>query len=54
LIALLSLPFAYKAVRGSFSYNEMNKIIPAMANNVIVVLLTQALIGIGYILATVF
>jgi 1,4-dihydroxy-2-naphthoate octaprenyltransferase len=54
LIALLSLPFAYKAVRGSYSYNEMHKIIPAMANNVIVVLLTQALIGIGYILATVF
>jgi len=54
LIALLTLPFAYKAVRGSFSYDEMHKIVPAMANNVIVVLLTQALIGIGYILATVF
>jgi 1,4-dihydroxy-2-naphthoate polyprenyltransferase len=54
LIALLSLPFAYKAIRGSFNYDDMQKIVPAMANNVIVVLLTQALIGIGYILATVF
>jgi 1,4-dihydroxy-2-naphthoate polyprenyltransferase len=54
LIALLSLPFAYKAIRGSFHYDELHKIIPAMANNVIVVLLTQALIGIGYILATIF
>jgi len=32
----------------------MDKLVPAMANNVQVVLLTQLLLGIGYILATVF
>ena len=31
----------------------MNRLMPAMANNVLVVLLTQLLLGIGYILATV-
>ena len=30
------------------------KLVPAMANNVLVVLLTQLLLGIGYILARVF
>ena len=53
LIALLTLPLAYKAVRGSFGYNQMSKILPAMANNVLVVILTQALLGIGYILGKV-
>jgi 1,4-dihydroxy-2-naphthoate polyprenyltransferase len=53
LIALLTLPLAYKAVRGSFGYDDLGKIIPAMATNVLVVILTQALLGIGYILAKV-
>jgi 1,4-dihydroxy-2-naphthoate polyprenyltransferase len=53
LLALLTTPLAYKAIRGSFGYGQMNKIMPAMANNVLVVLATQALLGIGYILATV-
>ena len=51
LLALLTLPIAIKAIRGSFHYNEMDKLVPAMASNVMVVLLTQVLIGIGYILA---
>lgn len=51
LIALLTLPFAIKAVRGSFEYDEMAKIMPAMANNVLTVLITQALLGIGFVLA---
>lgn len=51
LIALLTLPVAIKAIRGSFKYNEMDKIVPAMASNVMVVLLTQVLVGIGYILS---
>lgn len=54
LIALLTLPFAYKAIRGSFEHDKMNKIVPAMGSNVLVVLLTQALLGIGFILAGVF
>ena len=54
LIALLTLPLAIKAIQGALKYQDMNKLIPAMANNVLVILSTQLLIGIGYILARVF
>ena len=54
LIALLTLPFAIKAIQGALKPQEMTKLMPAMANNVQVVLLTQLLLGIGYILARVF
>ena len=54
LIALLTLPFAIKAIRGALKPQEISKLVPAMANNVLVVLLTQLLLGIGYILAGVF
>ncbi|MFC2007194.1 prenyltransferase [Chloroflexota bacterium] len=54
LIALLTLPFAIKAIRGALNPDDMSRLIPAMANNVLVVLLTPLLLGIGYILATVF
>jgi len=53
LIALLTLPLAIKAIRGALKPEEMDKLVPAMANNVLVVLLTQLLLGIGYILAKV-
>jgi 1,4-dihydroxy-2-naphthoate octaprenyltransferase len=53
LLALLTLPFALKAIRGASKYGDMNKLLPAMASNVLVVLLTQLLLGIGYILAKV-
>jgi 1,4-dihydroxy-2-naphthoate octaprenyltransferase len=51
LLALLTLPLAIKAIRGSFHFKELNILVPAMASNVMVVLLTQVLIGIGYILS---
>jgi len=54
LIALATLPFAIKAIQGALKHQEMTKLVPAMANNVLVVLLTQLLLGIGYILARVF
>ncbi len=54
LIALVTLPFAIKAIQGALKPEEMSKLIPAMANNVLVVLLTQFLLGIGYILGAVF
>jgi 1,4-dihydroxy-2-naphthoate octaprenyltransferase len=54
LIALLTLPFAVKAIWGSRKHGEMSQLVPAMASNVLVVLLTQFLLGIGYILAGVF
>ncbi len=54
LIALLTLPFAIKAIQGALKPQEMDRLVPAMANSVLVVLLTQVLLGIGYILAAVF
>ena len=54
LLALLTLPLAYKAIRGSFNYNDPGKLIPALANNVLTVLGIPLFLGIGYILATVF
>jgi 1,4-dihydroxy-2-naphthoate octaprenyltransferase len=54
LIALLTLPFAIKAIQGALKPQEMDRLVPAMANSVLVVLLTQLLLGIGYILAAVF
>ncbi len=54
LIALLTLPLAIKAIQGVLKPQDMGKLVPAMANNVMVVLLTQLLLGIGYILARVF
>jgi len=54
LLGLLTIPFAIKAVRGALKYQDMTKLGPAMASNVLVVLLTQLLLGIGYILARVF
>jgi len=54
LIALATLPFAVRAIRGALSYQDESKLMPAMASNVLVVLLTQLLLGIGYILTGVF
>jgi 1,4-dihydroxy-2-naphthoate octaprenyltransferase len=54
LLALLTLPFAIKAIRGARGYDDPARLVPAMMNNVIVVLLTQLLLGVGYILAAVF
>ena len=54
LIALLTLPLAIKAIHGARKHQDIAKLVSAMANNVLVVLLTQLLLGIGYILAGFF
>jgi len=54
LIALLTLPLAIKAIQGALKHQEISRLVPAMASNVLVVLLTQLLLGIGYILARVW
>ena len=54
LAALLTLPWAMKAIQGAMNPTDRNKLIPAMANNVLVVLLTQALLGAGYILGGIY
>ena len=50
LIALLTFPLAFKAISGAMKSDDLSKLVPAMASNVLVVLLTQLLLGIGYIL----
>ena len=54
LISLLTLPFALKAIKGSRRHQDRAQLVPAMASNVLVVLVTQLLLGIGYILAGIF
>jgi 1,4-dihydroxy-2-naphthoate polyprenyltransferase len=54
LLGLLTFPLAFKAIDGAFKYDDMSKLVPAMANNVFVVLLTQLLIGFGFILGGIF
>jgi 1,4-dihydroxy-2-naphthoate octaprenyltransferase len=54
LLGLLTLPLAIKAIRGARKPEDMGRLIPAMANNVMVILLTQLLLGIGYILGRIF
>ncbi len=53
LLTLLTLPLAIRAIQGVLKHQEMSRLVPAMGNNVLVVLLTQLLLGIGYILARV-
>jgi 1,4-dihydroxy-2-naphthoate octaprenyltransferase len=53
LISLLTVPFAIRAISGALKPDDMGRLVPAMAANVMVVLITQLLIGIGYILARV-
>ena len=54
LIALLTLPFAIRAIRGALKYQDESKLMPAMANNVLFILIIQLLLGIGYILSGIF
>ncbi|MDZ4230761.1 MAG: prenyltransferase [Dehalococcoidales bacterium] len=54
LVALLTLPLAVKSIQGALKPGEMSRLLPAMASNVQVVLLTQLLLGAGYILAGIF
>jgi len=53
LLGLLSLPLGFKTIAGAFKFAEMPKFVPAQGLNVITVLLTQLLLGIGFILARV-
>ncbi|HDQ04989.1 MAG TPA: prenyltransferase [Deltaproteobacteria bacterium] len=53
LLAFLTLPFSVMAVRGSFQHDQRDKLIAAMKNNVLVVLATQFLLAVGYLVAAV-
>ena len=54
LLALLTLPLTIRAINGARHHDDPAKLMPAMAANVMTVLLTQLLMGIGYILGRVF
>jgi len=54
LVALLTLPLAVRAIQGARKYYDDTILLPALGSNVMVVLLTQLLMGIGYILARAF
>lgn len=54
LLALLTMPFAIKAIKGALNYKDMGQLIPGMANNVLVVLITQLLLAIGYIVSALY
>ncbi len=51
LLALCTLPFAIMAISGALKPEEADKLLVAMKNNVLVVLLTQVLFGIGFLIA---
>jgi 1,4-dihydroxy-2-naphthoate polyprenyltransferase len=50
LLALLTLPLALRGIKGSFNSENMPVFMPGMAANVMTVLATQLLMGIGYII----
>ncbi len=54
LLALLTLPLTIKAIAGARHHDDASKLMPALTANVMAVLLTQLLMGIGYILARAF
>jgi 1,4-dihydroxy-2-naphthoate polyprenyltransferase len=54
LIVVFTLPLAIKAMDGSKEYNDRSKLIPALQSNVMFILMTQLLLGVGYILEKVF
>jgi 1,4-dihydroxy-2-naphthoate octaprenyltransferase len=53
LMGLFTIPIALKAVRGALSKYDVSgeAFLPVMGSNVIVVLMTQALIALGYVLS---
>ncbi len=53
LLGLLTLPFGLKAIKGSLTFNSLPELIPAQGANVLTVLLTQLLMGIGFIIARI-
>ena len=51
LLSCLTLPVALKAIAGGFSFDDPEKLVPALGANVAVVLLTQFLMGAGFFMA---
>jgi 1,4-dihydroxy-2-naphthoate octaprenyltransferase len=54
LLALLTIPLAVRAINGALHNENPARLMPGMAANVMMVLATQLLLGIGFILGRVF
>lgn len=55
LIVLLTIPLARKAIQGALQhYDDIPQFVPALGANVMTILGTDALLAVGYVLATVF
>jgi len=54
LLALLTLPLAVRAINGAVHNDDPSRLMPGMAANVMNMLLTQLLLGIGFILGRIF
>jgi 1,4-dihydroxy-2-naphthoate octaprenyltransferase len=54
LLALLTIPLAIRAINGALHNDDPSKLMPGMAANVMMVLSTQLLLGIGFILGRIF
>ena len=53
LIGLGTMGFGWKAAKGALQhYDNTNKLIPVLGANVITILGTQALLVVGYVIAT--
>lgn len=52
LLAFLTLPFAFKAVKGAFQAEENEKLIEGLKANVLTVLGTQSMLALGFFLAS--
>jgi len=52
LISLITLPFAIKAVSSALKHHSSDKVVKALSANVVTVLLTQALMALGFLLAS--
>ena len=53
LISLGTIGFAWKAARGALTlYHDTNRLVPALGANVITILGTQALLTVGYVIAS--
>ncbi|MGA9351404.1 MAG: prenyltransferase [Anaerolineae bacterium] len=54
LVVLLMVPLAMKAIRGALQhYDDIPQLVPALGANVLTILATDALLTVGYVLATV-
>jgi 1,4-dihydroxy-2-naphthoate polyprenyltransferase len=53
LLALLTLPLTLRAIKGAMHNDDKARLMPGMAANVMTMLLTQLLLGIGFILGRI-